>query len=238
MIETRILGALRTGVAVVPLGQLARRLAISGEALASPVADLVNAGTVDLWPDAEDGPSVVLSPLTAARLGLALDATMRWVPAGKRDRRTWPEKRDRRTQLETEISAEGRASLLDGQADPRAEDPAIVAERAEAAYLMPPARKPTRATATYAATGKPPEPSIFIGSTTPWGAWPEGAPCPCCAGRPLAVREYCLRCSASGYDGRGAFYIEQAGKVRASAKQRGEITFNGKPLFSPARGVD
>jgi hypothetical protein len=193
-----LLHELAAGKAARTLEDLALCFDTTSQALAAPLASLVAAGEVEHWPECPDGPSVVLSARTAARLGLAIGVESgAYVPAGcraadlERSNQVW--------QVEPDC---GFNALV----DPKAFTPDRLAMAAER-YAGIRARVETEAAANSEPT--PERPSewqvwwLILGIGVAWPAQPApGQPCPGCGGRPLRGCSYCCLCHRSSWDNR------------------------------------
>lgn len=109
--------------ALIPIADLSHVWALDTAAAAELLADLVNGGDVELWPDAPEGPACILSAGTATTLGLVLadeGGTWRWVGAGSR-----PASKRSTVRTVSDVLEDGDADQFE---DPRAIDPAVAAE--------------------------------------------------------------------------------------------------------------
>ena len=179
--------------------ELAERLEMDPETLTDALAELDLAGWLTVW-ERPDGLVVTLSAWGASRLGLRLletpgRLTFRWVDADA------DEPRIGRARPFEASDPDPLAGLLDPSPPPGwdAEE-----NRPEGGGTRDSCR---------CRTSMLPCPSRFIGEgLVPWPGpgFSDGLrrdsgvplPCPACRNRPLATREYCLRCDRWGFDDR------------------------------------
>jgi len=163
--------------------ELAAELGREPESLTDELASLDVDGWLDVW-ERPEGPAVTLSALAAELLRVRLAECggflFRWVDADR------PERDGYRTAgVMSAAALEELDLVVDPSAAPDADDPAGTAW---------------------------PYPTRLLGDgLSPWpGPGPVGhdgasegpAACPCCGGRPLSAREYCLVCDRWGLDDR------------------------------------
>jgi hypothetical protein len=195
-----LLHELAAGKAARTLEDLALCFDTTEQALAAPLATLVGDGQAELWAEAPDGPSVVLSALAAARLGLvvAVEADT-YVPRGSRAA-------DLESSKRAAYSHETNGHEFTTWTDDRVITPdrlVMVAERyagirarVEAEALgagEPTPQRPTEWQVRWCILGLAP-------------SWPvqqaPGKPCRGCGGRPLRGCCYCALCDRSSWDNR------------------------------------
>jgi hypothetical protein len=113
------------------IDDLAEHLGRGQDDLCAELVEASDAGLIDLWPDSPSGPAVVLSVISAQRLGLAISADRsKWIRIGQ------PEIGDDdppRELTEADVTSEDGRSPFDDVADPIMSPPdiAIEAEAAE-----------------------------------------------------------------------------------------------------------
>lgn len=157
--------------------------------LADLIALAIAGGLAAVWEAAPGGPALVLAPLAAARLGLALDDEgARWLsPAELAE--------GRRPQRPRGPAAESLELLGVDKPDPGSPDPAGGDRPAWWGNHLH--RRPD-----HAAYVK--RPTILLGLSAAWPVPPApGGACGICRGLPLGPSAYCLGCDRCGADASG-----------------------------------
>lgn len=164
---------------------------------ATAVAELANAGSIELWLDFHAGPALVVAQYAAAALGLELAPDfggdgLRWVMAGAWKEKCRPEHAGviRETDMTAKAARRGEPHPgLDGFADGKADDPCGDAAKPE----------PNRAAREMVGHGRAPAPVHLLGVRQAWPVAPtEAGECGACLGKPLGVLTFCLWCCRSG----------------------------------------
>jgi hypothetical protein len=198
--------------AVVPLASLPERLSWDTDALGAALAEAVNAGKLSMWPDAPEGPAVILSAASAEALGVELVtapgaarsdrwlATMRWV---KKDHAP-PERPDRRHQVARRLESEVPGGF-DSLPDPKAGDldeAAACCACANGCLCDAATEKIPRWRRELLAMGMAVyKPTLLLGLAHQWPVEPDSlARCGVCHEAELGAETVCLYCCRSGID--------------------------------------
>jgi hypothetical protein len=162
-----------TGSAAVPLDELPKLLDLDDQAVAVVMAEWVNRGDIELWPDHPLGPAVVLLSMAADRLGYILDPDAplelgsHWVKRGTLGPDRLERERRGRTVREADLfdSAKHPSAGLGLLTDRRAISPRLAAQRHDG---PPGAEGDKKAKDYYRTWGDPVYPTILIGLDLPW----------------------------------------------------------------------
>jgi hypothetical protein len=189
--------------AVIPVGRLPKLWGLDPDAAAVALAELLEAGRVEVWGDAPGAPCAILSATEAAARGLEL-VSPEWegtdVETRSGARRFWwrpvsaeaPERSIGWTV--TDLEPDDEQDLIDlPDRGPSPQELAAFREWAEQ-WFLDPARKPTDQPPWFVrrAFG-----DVVLGSRIIWPPAPllEGETCPGCDGLDLPSNVYCLACS-------------------------------------------
>jgi hypothetical protein len=171
--------------------ELAAKLDVEPREARKAAEDAVTAGLLDGWDIPAHGRHYVLTPLTAARLGVKLfapeDGEFRWMPVG------WESKpRPERHKTYTLTDALGLACPNPGPVE-------TAAESEDADNLS---RRMGGSSAPASITGFLPAPTRLLGMSVPWSGpiTSTSGPCGICHDRRLKPNETCLACGRWGLD--------------------------------------
>jgi hypothetical protein len=187
---------------VIPLRDLPDVFARKPSDATAILGALIREELAVVWPEAPEGPALVLTAFSAEMLGVRANSMGRLVPVGKEDPqpRSQPPRYGVRTVAESDLRPhpDGTAHKLDDHVDRNAMPPVVEASWGEANRSIGRSSLVLR----YGETAIPePRQLLGIGLSWPVRRGP-GELCPGCGGRKLTMNEVCLidSCLRSGVD--------------------------------------